>query len=59
MDEVIDDKVMVIDTYGVYMFDYMGNSIETLYDLNDLKTKEDIKQLRQIVLDSIGIVDQR
>ena len=53
MRDVINDKVLVIDTYAVYMFNLNNKMIETLYDLENLKSHEDIRELREIVIHSM------
>ena len=55
MEDVIRDKVLVIDTYAVYMFHLSSRSIEFMYDLGNMKNKEDIKELRQLVLEKTHI----
>ena len=54
MGTVISDKVLVIDTYAVYMFCLNEGSIEPLYDLGNLRGKEDITELRRLVSGRIG-----
>ena len=49
MHEVVSDKVLVIDTFGVYIFRLDGKSIEHLYDLDALKSRKEIQRLREIV----------
>lgn len=53
MDKVISDKVLVIDTYAVYMYDSNTNAINYLYDLDNIHTKEDINKLRKIIIKEI------
>ena len=48
--ELIADKVLVIDTYGVYLFDLHHKRINLLYDLSDLKTISNVSELRRIVI---------
>ena len=55
MEDVIRDKVLVIDTYAMYMFHLSSRSIEFMYDLGNMKNKEDIKELRQLVLEKTHI----
>ena len=37
MEDVVDDKILIIDTYAVYIYDYKDNIINFIYDLDDLK----------------------
>lgn len=53
LNRVINDKVLVIDTYAVYMFSVVTKKIEFLFDLSDLKSKEDIRTLRRTVIESL------
>lgn len=55
MENVINDQVLVIDTYAVYMFHSDTRNLELLYDLGDLRTEEDICFLRKLVLNKIGV----
>lgn len=50
IENVVNDRVLVIDTYAVYMFDSKRKSIEFIYDLDDLKNRWDIEELKQIVI---------
>ena len=40
MDEVIGDKVLVIDTYAVYIYDYSSNSSNSTYEGNSNNTSK-------------------
>ena len=53
MVDVIDDKVLVIDTFQVSIYDYATNEISSLFDLGKLKEKSDIRMLRERVLQAI------
>ncbi len=53
MEDVVDDKVLIIDTYAVYIYDHNNNSVNTVYDLDDLKTEGDIQELRKILIDDL------
>lgn len=55
MEDVISDKVLVIDTLAVYMFHLDNRTKELIYDLGDMRTEEDIWTLRKIVLEKLGI----
>ena len=50
MKAVVDDRVLVIDTFAVYMFFLKDKSIRFLYDLDDLGARGDIEELREEVL---------
>ena len=50
MRKVVDDRVLVIDTFAVYMFFLKDTSIRFLYDLDDIRSREDIEKLREEVL---------
>ncbi len=50
MKDVIKDKVLIFDTYGVYMYFSENQMIETLFDLCDLKHNADVKRLREIII---------
>ena len=47
------DKVMIIDTYNIYLYDNLTNQINTLYNLDNLKNEEDILLIKQILTDSL------
>ena len=51
MNNVIDDRVLVIDTFAVYMFFFKERSIKFIYDLDELKTDIDIQSLKNKVLE--------
>lgn len=51
--DVVDDRVLIIDTYAVYMFFLKSKKIAFLYDLSDLQTKENLNELRRNVSDSL------
>ena len=53
MNNVIDDRVLVIDTFAVYMFFFKERSIKFIYDLDELKTDIDIQSLKNKVLEYI------
>ena len=48
--DVVSDRVLVIDTFVVYMFRADRKSIEFLYDLDELKSRKEIQRLREIVI---------
>ena len=50
MENVVNDRVLIIDTYAVYMFYLENKKIEVLYDLGGLRSKEDILELRRLVI---------
>ena len=54
MENVVDDKVLVIDTFGVYIYHLKDNKIDFLYDLGDLKTEEDIQELRKNIIKELN-----
>ena len=47
--DIVSDRVLVIDTFAIYMFKAGRKSIEFLYDLDALKSKKEIQRLREIV----------
>lgn len=51
MEKVVNDRVLIIDTYAVYMFYLVNKQIEALFDLSRLQSKEDVLELRRIVID--------
>ena len=50
LSDVIDNKVLIVDTYGIYIYEYSSNTIKTLYDLDDLRTKDELPQLRELII---------
>lgn len=50
MKNVIDDKVLVIDIYAVYMFFQSDGRIDPLYDLDNLLSTKEIDELRKRVV---------
>lgn len=56
--KVIKDKVMVIDTFGIYMFDAYTKEIKGIYDLNNLTSKEKVKELKSIVISELNCNNQ-
>ena len=55
MQDLVDDRILIIDTYAVYMFYLKDRSIKVLFDLSDLKSEEDIRELRRIVLNNMDM----
>lgn len=53
MQDLVDDRILIIDTYAVYMFYLKDRSIKVLFDLSDLKSEEDIRELRTIVIEHL------
>ena len=45
---------IIIDTNNVYKYDKCNNSITSIFDLDMLKTKEDIKTLKYLISESIN-----
>ena len=54
MNNVISDKVLVIDTFAVYMFFLKERSIKFLHDLDELKTGKDIQLLKNKIVKYMG-----
>lgn len=52
--DVISDRVLIIDTYAVYMFYLENKNIKFWYSLDDLKSEEDIRDLRKVVIEKLG-----
>lgn len=52
--DVISDKVLVIDTYAVYIYNNNDNTIKFIYDLDDLKDFEDIKEIKERVREGLN-----
>ena len=48
--EIVDDMVIVIDTFAIYLYHYESNILETVYNLDDIHKSEDIKVIRDIIL---------
>ena len=46
---LINDRVLIIDTYGIYMFYLKDRTIKPLYDLGALKSFKDIRGIRDII----------
>ncbi|GEM_PF-402025 len=57
MDKVIRDKVLVIDTFAVSVFNLSDRTVRTIYDLIELKTRDDIRILRDTIISEFGIAD--
>lgn len=53
MKNLIDDRVLVIDTFAVYMFFLKDRNIKFLCDLDELKSEKDIQLLKNKVLQCI------
>lgn len=54
INNVIPDRVLVIDTYAVYMFFLENKKIVTLYDLDQLKSEANIQDLRKLVMENLN-----
>lgn len=50
MEDVIRNKVLIIDTYAIYMFYLDSGRIDVLYDLDDLQSSQDIEDARNTIL---------
>lgn len=50
MGSVIGDKVLVIDTYGVYLFFLEQRQIKLIYDLEDLQSDKNLHELKAIIV---------
>ena len=44
------DKVVIIDTYNVYLYDQNRDSVMKIYDLDDLKEESDVQALRKTIV---------
>ncbi len=53
LNDVINDKVLVIDTYAVYLYDDNARKIKCIYDLSDLTSSDEIKKLRETILNRL------
>ena len=52
--DVIKDKVLVIDTFGIYMFDAHTKEVKGFYDLNELTSKEKVLELKNTIINKMG-----
>lgn len=50
-----DKNVLVIDTYGVYMYDADKDDVMTIFDLDNLTNKEDIASLRRVIASNLKV----
>lgn len=50
---MISDRVLVIDTYAVYMYYLKSEKIEFLYPLDELKSETNIPELRKTVIENL------
>ena len=50
---VISDKVLLIDTYGIYLFSYQDDTITDITDLADIKCDSDIQRIRGRILSAL------
>ena len=51
--KVISDKVLLIDTFGIYLYRYQDDSITEISSLADINDNNDIIQLRECILLSL------
>ncbi len=55
--DMYDSSCLIIDTYKVYMYDAVTDSITELYDLDRLHSKADVAGLRKLVANSVRTPD--
>ena len=48
------NNVVIIDTNKIFLYDDEKKSIEEIYDLDHLKTREDIIYIRQLLVNSLS-----
>jgi hypothetical protein len=53
LSDVVCDKIMIIDTYGVYFYDLHSDQIKSCYDLDDLHSIDDVEKLRELLISNI------
>ena len=52
--EAYSDKVIIIDTFGIYLYDDKVHDYQKIYDFFSLVSKEDLKSIREIISVSIS-----
>ena len=55
--ETFSDKVIIIDTFGIYLYDDTVHDYQKIYDFFSLSTKDDLKIIRDII--SVSITGER
>ncbi|MBR3342723.1 MAG: hypothetical protein IKG34_00860 [Solobacterium sp.] len=53
IDNIYDDKVVIIDTYGIYLYDDNIMNYTKIYDFFNLSSKEDLQLVRKLLIDSL------
>ncbi|SFP96380.1 hypothetical protein SAMN02910358_00296 [Lachnospiraceae bacterium XBB1006] len=48
---IVADYVLLIDTYGVYLYSYKNESLIRIADLDDIRDSDDILKIRNAILD--------
>ncbi len=48
--EMYGNHVLVIDTFGIYVYEATTDNLSKIYDLDNLKTEKDIKEIKAIIL---------
>ena len=56
-DETFSDKVIIIDTFGIYLYDDTIHDYQKIYDFFSLSTKDDLKTIRDTI--SVSITGER
>lgn len=53
IENVYSDKVVIIDTYGIYLYDDSKLAYTKIYDFFNLSSKEDLQLIRISIIDSL------
>ena len=51
LDEAYSDKVIIIDTYGIYLYDDVIGDYQKIYNFFNLATKADLQEIRDLIAD--------
>ena len=57
--EVFSDKVIIIDTFGIYLYDDKIHDYQKIYDFFNLSSREDLKVIRETISISINGIKPR
>lgn len=50
LDKVISNKVLIIDTFSIFLYDDTKNTIERIIDLNEIKSKTEIRDFKDTLI---------
>ena len=48
--QVYNKNVLIIDTYNIYIFNCEKYEYDTVFSLNDLRVKDDLKTIKNCIL---------